>query len=400
MKREIPFALDANGHLIDIFSAPRGLACNCTCPGCGAPMLAKQGHRNAWHFAHVTESDCQAGYESGIHLAVKQIISEERSLLLPQCNVIRSFDKPDFEYVSPDIVSAVEANEYQNFERTGYARLPSCLVSFDAVLVEQTEGNIRPDLIGVVGGKRLYIEVAVTHFIDDEKRLKIRKRQTPAIEIQIPEPDNENWSFERLKVLCLQSTDSKVWVNNPRAEALALESQAAREAHYQVRLRESKERLKKRAAAKSDRNKSLQRDLEKRFQEYDESQKAFINTHEVFLCDRRFVTGEMTGGVGTAVMLCPAYVGVDIKYFGTREHRFHSGRDGFYRKVATVCDRFGGKTTIFERWAMPTGETAFIEIVNALCRECDLVVAEISTSSQSAADDLLLKFDAVRIDRN
>ena len=397
MKKEIPFALDANGHLIDIFSATRGLACNCTCPGCGAPMLAKQGHRNAWHFAHITESNCQAGYESAIHLAVKKIISEERSLLLPQCNVIRSFDKPTFEYVSPDIARAVEANEYQNFERTGYARLPSCLVCFDEVHEEQAEGNIRPDLIGVVGGKRLYIEVAVTHFVDDEKRLRIRKRQTPAIEIQIPEPVNWNWSFERLRALCLQSTDSKVWVNNPRAETLALESYTAKEARYQARLRESTERLNKRAAANLERKKALQRDFERRSQEYDEAQKAFIHTHEASLCEPRFVTGEMSGCAGVVVMLCPSYVGVDIKSYGTREHRYRSGNGQFYQKVATVCERFGGKTVIFERWSMPTGLEVFIDVVNALCGECNLVVSAVQAPSQVASVDLLSKLEHVTV---
>ena len=96
-------------------------------------------------------------------------------------------------------------------------------------------------------------------------------------------------------------------------------------------------------------------------------------------------------------MLCPSYVGVDIKFYGTRERRYRSGKDQFYQKVATVCERFGGKTVIFERWSMPTGLEVFIDVVNALCGECNLVVSAVQAPSQVASVDLLSKLEHVTV---
>ncbi|MBV5336727.1 MAG: hypothetical protein J0653_01615, partial [Deltaproteobacteria bacterium] len=69
------------------------------------------------------------------------------------------------------------------------------LIRFDSVTLEQTEGNIRPDIVGIARGRKLYIEVAVTHFIDDEKLKRLRARGTPTIELVVPYEENyeSNW---------------------------------------------------------------------------------------------------------------------------------------------------------------------------------------------------------------
>jgi len=52
----LPFAVvKANGELVDVHDVLRGKACACVCPGCLAPVVAKQGEVNVWHFAHEAE---------------------------------------------------------------------------------------------------------------------------------------------------------------------------------------------------------------------------------------------------------------------------------------------------------------------------------------------------------
>lgn len=57
-------ALDIDGHIRFISEVPRGAACGCTCPVCASPLIAKQGERNEWHFAHEAgqeRPECAAG---------------------------------------------------------------------------------------------------------------------------------------------------------------------------------------------------------------------------------------------------------------------------------------------------------------------------------------------------
>lgn len=54
----IPFALDRQSNkIVDIDAVPSGLACNCICPSCKQPLLAKKGHIIKWHFAHQANTD-------------------------------------------------------------------------------------------------------------------------------------------------------------------------------------------------------------------------------------------------------------------------------------------------------------------------------------------------------
>ena len=55
----VPFGLK-DGRLYEPLQVERGLACSCTCPGCGARLVAKHAPSGKVrpHFAHDKESDC------------------------------------------------------------------------------------------------------------------------------------------------------------------------------------------------------------------------------------------------------------------------------------------------------------------------------------------------------
>ena len=51
----IPFGLSSsNGSIVDVHSVSRGKDCNCVCPSCRTPLIARQGKENVWHFAHAS----------------------------------------------------------------------------------------------------------------------------------------------------------------------------------------------------------------------------------------------------------------------------------------------------------------------------------------------------------
>ncbi|RWA52095.1 hypothetical protein AU476_19215 [Cupriavidus sp. UYMSc13B] len=214
-----------------------------------ARMVAKQGDSQVWHFAHHRAESCEAGYESALHMAVKQILAEERCLLLPHCGVIRhpipinghplqersrrlSREDRDrgvtwfdvFEYAT---TSAGELGQsHFKIPEWGFADLPARTVHLDVVLIEKADGDIRPDIIGVVGGRRIFIEVAVTHFIDKEKLARIRDRGVATLEIVIPPTASLDWAA--LRSIILSDPAGKYWRFNPRAERLAQASYEAR----------------------------------------------------------------------------------------------------------------------------------------------------------------------------
>jgi hypothetical protein len=68
-------ALNAEGTLVHVSAAPRGLACGLCCPVCSEAVIAKKGDKLAHHFSHSSESICAGlGGEGAVHRWVKQVI--------------------------------------------------------------------------------------------------------------------------------------------------------------------------------------------------------------------------------------------------------------------------------------------------------------------------------------
>ncbi|MCB0547101.1 MAG: hypothetical protein KDD19_05895 [Phaeodactylibacter sp.] len=150
----IPFGL--RGHqLLSIEEAPRGLACDCLCPACGAQLVAKKGARHAHHFAHYRGSACPDALETGLHLKAKEVFERLRRVAVPAVCLYRQ-TTPVFE---------------------------AQLLRFDRVRLEQHLGKVVPDIVLESGSKRLLIEIGVSHHSGKEKIRKLKKLGLSAIEI-------------------------------------------------------------------------------------------------------------------------------------------------------------------------------------------------------------------------
>ena len=83
----ILLGLDRNGELQDAYQVPRGLNCGVVCPVCQTKLVAKQGKKKAWHFAHYGggASEHKACGESYLHISAKTIIRKSigKYLILP-----------------------------------------------------------------------------------------------------------------------------------------------------------------------------------------------------------------------------------------------------------------------------------------------------------------------------
>lgn len=75
-KPYLTYALSAEGKLVHIDRVANGKECGCFCTYCGEPLQAKQGAKRKHHFSHLSGTECEAAYESMLHLLAKEKIQE------------------------------------------------------------------------------------------------------------------------------------------------------------------------------------------------------------------------------------------------------------------------------------------------------------------------------------
>jgi hypothetical protein len=209
------FAIDKDGRVHSIDEVTRGLACDCVCSVCGERLIARQGEVREWHFAHASGADCAGSAESALHAAAKQLLIESGGMTVPEV-CIRS------NVVLPDGRTG-----------TGEVRCQELWLDFESAEAEKPIGNLRPDVVASVGSYKLCIEVAVTHFVGEEKRREFEALCLPAIEINLAGMERERWTWEILTDVVIESAAQKSWLYIEDRERLQEE---ARQAAMQVAL--------------------------------------------------------------------------------------------------------------------------------------------------------------------
>lgn len=182
------FARNETGRVIDVQQAGRGLACACVCLACGGPLVAKQGPKVVWHFAHAKPAYQRSCGETALHLAAKAALQELPVLQLPGATLhLPSLrDSLGRELLvhahGPRRETAVVAAELE-VHCTG----PAGDVRLDGLLSTS---------LGAIG-----IEVLVTHAVDDHKSAKLATLELPVVELDLSDYVQSCTSFEKLKTV-------------------------------------------------------------------------------------------------------------------------------------------------------------------------------------------------------
>lgn len=175
-------ALNQNDQIINVKDAERGLACNCFCFECGEPVVARKGEKNEHHFSHANNKEsCTINPESILHKYAKQVILEQKFIKLPDTNI---------------------KGEEQIWH-------------FDKVIPEQTIGKIRPDLVASIDkGIMIFIEIAVTSFVDNDKLAYIQHLDIPILEIDLSQFHKLNFDIpsQEAKDYILLNCANKKWL--------------------------------------------------------------------------------------------------------------------------------------------------------------------------------------------
>ena len=181
-------ALNQNGRLVGINEALRGLACNCTCVVCGDSVMARKGPVREHHFAHYSNKEsCSIQRESLLHLYAKEVIRDALGLQLP---------------AMPGVFPASED--------------PSSWWDFDRVDEEVPQAGFQPDLVAhLKDGSQLFVEVAVTSFIGEEKLERIKATGIKAVEIDLSQLFNSKLSIpsEEVRTQILKHVLNKTWIH-------------------------------------------------------------------------------------------------------------------------------------------------------------------------------------------
>ncbi len=184
-----------NNEIISIADVESGLKCGCICPACGEPLIAKKGQKKMYHFAHYHTHNCEYGYESSLHLAAKSILSKAQRFTIPT-------------------VKLTFPNSYRGVEMISEAKE----IKIDEVSLEKRYGGIIPDIVIRSGKKELFVEIFVTHKIDDNKLAQLKETNISAIEIDLSKKDH-SMSEEELTHILLNDSEEKKWVYNATIES-------------------------------------------------------------------------------------------------------------------------------------------------------------------------------------
>lgn len=198
---KLPFGLREDNTLAHVSDVQSGKQCGCVCPSCRTLLIAVKGNKRQHHFRHHIDYECAIGLESAIHLAAKQMIMEKKQITLP-------------EYVSS--FSAIDSRGVKHIEQETVVRAGR-LIRFNAIEAERDIHEMKADILAIAGNIPLIIEVFYRHKVDDQKRLKIVKANTSAIEIDLSDltpQDVHNWDAFWLSI-----NDPKriTWLYNAKA---------------------------------------------------------------------------------------------------------------------------------------------------------------------------------------
>ena len=183
----LTIALDSNNKSVEIDKVPNGLKCNCFCPHCKSPLIAKNdGTVREHHFAHEAGTECRNAVESALHLIAKEIIKEECAIMLPES----------------------EGGLWPN----GYVLLKNV-----AIEKKDSKLNIIPDAEGILpNGRRLLIEFLVSHHVSTYKRQIIVDNNLLCVEIDL---NYQKQNKASMRNFLLNTIQDRKWVQKEQPKA-------------------------------------------------------------------------------------------------------------------------------------------------------------------------------------
>lgn len=195
----IKYRYAADGDkILDILTGPVTRGKDYTCLSCDGALRPVMGEERQHHFRHKIQTKCST--ETYLHNLAKRVFVQtyQECLLKSQPYTIK--------YQVPVRCSACktsgpcrEGHQLRAIDLTKY---------FKKIDVEAQDNDFIPDILLTSGANFLYVEIAVTHFLEEKKA----NAGTRIIEIHI---DEEN-DIDLIKSCCLSEEDPRIGIINFR----------------------------------------------------------------------------------------------------------------------------------------------------------------------------------------
>lgn len=213
----LTFAEDVGGRLRHIDSVPNGKQCGCICPACGEALIARHGGVRAHSFAHDSGAECRWAQETVLHRLAKHLIAQQGEFAVPGVKVVVERRGP------LELVRVEDA-------------LPGQTVHPQSVALEHMLFKVRPDVVLSFGVRKLLVEIAVTHKVDETKLAKLRELGHAAVEIDLTR--RRPATIGQLAEVLFGHDDRKKWLVNAKEDELRRRLQLECESRYQEQVRQ------------------------------------------------------------------------------------------------------------------------------------------------------------------
>tara|TARA_Y100000296_G_C5179392_1_gene262473 strand:- start:8992 stop:10086 length:1095 start_codon:yes stop_codon:yes gene_type:complete len=215
----IPFGEQtATGDLVDVGEVEKGERCNCICPSCKTPLIARKGGIKEWHFAHKsharrikkeTEKPCDMSFAVSVRLMAKQLFECGAHMLLPKYEKVFSLPIPSFLPLRKDE------------ETKTYIICDENMMGFSSVEIEQRRMGSVFDLILNVDGWEIlvYITYQGRAFpkVDVQAGSRVGLIEINAMEIKSAFKNITSGQYKKaLSNFLAQSYVGKKWRYHPR----------------------------------------------------------------------------------------------------------------------------------------------------------------------------------------
>tara|TARA_Y100000296_G_scaffold76653_1_gene97484 strand:- start:5124 stop:6215 length:1092 start_codon:yes stop_codon:yes gene_type:complete len=212
----IPFGLHVpSASLTDVGSVEKGVQCDCICPSCKTPLIARQGEIKEWHFAHQsrsteqeTEAPCEYSLAVSLRLMIKQLFEEGAVFYLPEYKKTFTVPIPGcFKPYQKTVTISQEAK-----------------VQFDNVVIEYRKEEVLFDLVLTKGKHKLFVYITYKGRPFPEKLIH-HEQQDAIVEFNVLALFN---AFSEVKMgqykeilatFLASSVEGKKWRNHPREGA-------------------------------------------------------------------------------------------------------------------------------------------------------------------------------------
>lgn len=223
----IPFGLiEATDEFVDVYDVERGKKCDCICPSCRTPLIARHGDCNTWHFAHAnkgvydkTKKECEYSFYLSVRLMARQLIDSKITLGLPEYKgYVDKFDDELGYHLQEKFVITHEQD-----------------ISIEGIEVERSFSGVQVDLVGNINGFQFIIyfthpnrDVPTELFNPENHRCGVIAVELNSLPMLFSKAKKEGKTYkEVLKIFLSTNGDSKTWVFHPnykRQEIAALEA--------------------------------------------------------------------------------------------------------------------------------------------------------------------------------